>query len=347
MGCLQPFIHLCHGKFKQPVELLDDVKSPNCKVDTKVLIEVNKYNKQLLSCLNTYPCAMVLRHIDNMSDVSINSLCGLGLVRSLHCIISDLKSMLGFTELLTALLNNFTSLDEVVIVYNAIDDLLPNKMPVLVSCRRMKFVVNQFTSVFKCAYHFDRKLQSVHVKYLESDHMLKFTKDLSDIVVCNSNSLLDLCLSGVTVLKENCLLHETLAHCQSLVVLELSNTNNGSFSSVKAHELFSSLESLLKLEFLIVSDSINVFGEDMYALYNLLVQNLPKLKYCHLSFHCFVVYFSLLEDDKYEPIKELLHTLLSDKEPTADCHTVAFRWRSNQKLQVWLCHLRYNVKFKL
>jgi len=350
MRYVQPFINVCHGK--PPVEFLGDVVSPNLKTDMKVLLEVNKCNVELLSCLKTRPCAVMPKHVDNMSDVSINtinSLCGLGIVRSLQCIISDLKSELRCNELLTVLQKSSTSLDEVVIVYSAADELVPNKIPVLVSCRRLKFIVSQFTSVFKWAYNPDKKLQSFHVKCVESsaDHKLEFTQDISDIIIYNSNSLLDLCLSGVTVLKGDCLIRETLAHCHSLVVLELSNTNNGSLRSAKAHELFSSLESLLKLEFLIVSDSINVFGEDMYALYNLLVQYLPKLKHCHLSFHRFVVFFSLLEDKMYEPIQELLHTLLSNKEPTANCHTVAFRWRNNQNLQVWLCHLRYTVEFKL
>ena len=350
MKCMQPFINVCHGK--PPAEPLGDAVFPNLKTDMKVLVEVIKCNEELLSCLYTHPCAAMPRHVDNISDVSIDtisSLCGLGLVRSLHCIISDLKSVLRCNELLTVLQKNSTTLDEVVIVYSAADDLMPNKMPVLVSCQRLKFVVSQFTSVFKWAYNPDKKLLSFHIKCVESaaDHKLEFTKDISDIVIYNSNSLLDLSLSGVTVSKENCLLRETLAHCHSLVVLELSNTHNGSFSSAKAHNLFSSLEILLKLEFLIVSNSINVFGEDMYALYNLLVQYLPKLKYCHLSFHRFVVFLSLLEDKKYEPIQELLLTLLSNKKPTADCHTVAFRWRNNQNLQVWLCRLRYDVEFKL
>ena len=300
MGYLQPFINLCHGK--PPVELLGDVDKPN---DTKVLIELNKYCEQLFLCLDTHPCAVMPRHVDYTSDVSIvtiSSLCALGLIRSLHCVVSDLKSVLGFNELLTVLKKSSTKLDEVVIVCHATDDLLPSDMPLVASCRRLKFIVSQFTSVFKSAYHPSRKLQSFHVKYLECDHKLKFTNDLSDIIIYNSNSLLDLCLSGVTVLKENSLLQETLTCCQTLVVLELCNTNNGSFSSAKAHELFYSLECLLKLEFLIISDSINVFGEDMYVLYNLLVCYLPMLKHCHLSFHRLVVYFSLLDDKKYESI---------------------------------------------
>ena len=316
-----------------------------------MLIEVKKHCDNLISCLNTHPCAMMPRHFEYLSvdsSVVIKSMCAraLGHIRSLHCVFNDLISLQKFNDLLTMLQRNSNNLDEVVIVYHKTDDLLPGEIP-LVVCRRLKFIVNQFTSVFKCAYHPSRKLQSLHVQHAGSDHKLNFTKDLSDIVILNSSSLLDLRLSGVGVLKENTLLQETLMHCHTLVVLELHNTNNGCFRSAKAHELFSSLRGLLKLEFLVVSDTINVFGDDICELCHLLVGCLPKLKHFHLSFYQFIVYFTLLDDKKYEAIQALLHTILSDKEPTADCHTVAFKWRNNQSMLAWLSQLRYNANFKL
>ena len=315
-----------------------------------MLIEVKKHCDNLISCLNTHPCAMMPRHFEYLSvdsSVVIKSMCAraLGHIRSLHCVFNDLISLQKFNDLLTMLQKNSNNLDEVVIVYHKTDYLLLSEIP-LVVCRRLKFIVNQFTSVFKCAY-WPSILQSLHVQHAGSGHKLNFTKDLSDIVTLSSSSLLDLCLSGVGVLKENTLLKETLMHCQTLVVLELHNTNNGCFRSAKAHELFSSLRGLVKLEFLVVSDTINVFGDDICELCHLLVGCLPKLKHCHLSFYRFIVYFTLLNDKKYEAIQDLLHTILSDKEPTADCHTVAFKWRNNQSMLAWLSELRYDVNFKL
>ena len=152
---------------------------------------------------------------------------------------------------------------------------------------------------------------------------------------------------GVTVTKSNTLLQETFQRCRALVILTISNATDGSLNSVRLHEIFCSMKSLLSLECLHISDTINVFGEDLCALHDLLCQNLPKLKDFCLSFHVLIVYFMLLGDIKYEPIQELLCTLLSGKQPTLDCHTVAFRWRNNRMIHTWLVSLRSGVNFQL
>ena len=73
------------------------------------------------------------------------------------------------------------------------------------------------------------------------------------------------------------------------------------------------MQGLGSLELLSVSDSINVFGEDLYALHNLLYQGLPNLKECCLTFQQLIIYFTLLKDAKFESIQELLGILLSGR----------------------------------
>ena len=109
------------------------------------------------------------------------------------------------------------------------------------------------------------------------------------------------------------------------------------------------MQGLGSLECLSVSDSINVFGEDLYALHNLLYQGLPNLKECCLTFQQLIIYFTLLKDAKFESIQELLGVLLSGKQPSPDldCHTIAFKWRNNQTVHTWLDSLCCNVNFKL
>ena len=112
-------------------------------------------------------------------------------------------------------------------------------------------------------------------------------------------------------------------------------------------EIFCSMQGLVSLECLSVCDQVDVFGEDLCALHNLLHQGLPKLKKCQLSFQQLVVSFTLLKDPKFEPIQELLADLLSGKEPSPGCHTVAFKWECNQTVHDWLSSLCYSVDFCL
>lgn len=269
-------------------------------------------------------------------------------VTSLHCVLLNAKCVVEFTKIVTILQEKFSVLNEIIII-DLIDDEHSGtedcKIPVI-ACRRLKFVTEHFTNFFSCAYHPHRTLESLHIS-TATNSKLKFNSEISNTIQHNCVSLIDLNLSGVTVIKNDTLLQETFQKCHALVVLNINNTNNGTLSSAKLHEIFCSMQGLVNLECLSISETVNVFGEDLLALHNLLYRGLPKLKDFYLSFQRLVVYFTLLGDAKFKSIQELLCTLLSGKQPSPDCHTVAFRWRDNQTIQAWLTGLRCNVTFQL
>jgi len=356
MEYLQLFINLCDGKppVKQSANANRQVFSP----DTKVLVEVNKYCDQLFSCINTHPCAVIPRRVEYLSadsSIVINSLCALGNIRFLHCVIKDLKSVSEFDEMLTVLQEQHVVLDEIVVFHHTTDDLTYHGT-LGAQCRRLKFVVSHVTSLFSYAYHSPKKLQSLHINSTKYggvySHRVKVCKELSDIIKYNSESLVDLCLSEVTVLKNMSLLCETLQSCQQLVVLQLYITSEEDYRSLAGeenflspsglHKLLASLESVPNIEFLKISSPfMDIFGEDILALYNLLYRHLPQLRRCHLIFSVFVVHFSQLKGSSFEPLLDLLHSLLPpDKTSAFVSDTVAFKWST---LQTWISALRCGV----
>jgi len=355
MEYLQLFINLCDGK--PPVRRLTNTDRQVFSPNTKVLVEVNKYCDQLFSCINTHPCAVMPRRVEYLSadsSIVINSLCALGNIRSLHCVIKDLKSVSEFDEMLTVLLEQHIVLDEIIIFHHTTDDLTYHGT-LGAQCRRLRFVVSHVTSLFSYAHHSSRKLQSLHIKstkYGVYSHRVKVCKELSDIIKYNSESLVDLCLSEVTVLKNMSLLCETLQCCQQLVVLQLYITCDEDYRSLLCREnflshsglykLFASLESLLNIEFLKISSPyMHIYGEDMLALHNVLHRYLPQLRRCHLIFSLFVVHVSQLKESSYEPILDLMHILLPlEKRSSIASDTVAFKWSI---LQTWMSALRFGV----
>ena len=350
------FINLCHGD--PPVKHLADVDTQLFSPTMEVLIEVNKYCDQLLPCINTHPCAVMPRHVEYLSadsSVVINSLCALGNIRSVHCIIKDDKSVSEFDELLTVLQEQNHVLDEIVLFHHLRDFTFHEALGT--QSRRLKFVVKYFTGLFNCARHSSNKLESLHVNSVKFGRDLKFCKELSDIIKYNSKSLVDLCLTEVIVLKNMSLLCETIQTCQQLVILQLYITSEVDYSSLVRqglfysgqsylspsglHKLFACLESLPNIEFLKISSPfMEMFGEDILALYNLLHQYLPQLRRCYLIFYVFIARFSLLEDSKYGPILDLLQSLLPDKKPAVNSDAaVVVKW---SKLQPWMSALRYS-----
>ena len=302
----------------------------------------------MLSCFNTYPCAIQSSYVEliNETKTVIPLLQMFKKVTSLFCVFKSSKFIADFHEILTVLQQKFFYLNEFVVIdYTKDDDhsSVDFSMPVI-ACQRMHFTTYHFTKLFNCAYHPFGKLQSLHI---DAQDRLEFNSDISKIIVHNCNSLLDLRMSGVRVQRNNTLLQETFQKCHALVILSIRDANKRSLSSAKLHEIFYSIQGLLNLEYLDVSDTVNVYGEDLCALHDLLYKALPKLKDCCLSFERLVVYFTLLGDTKYEPIQELLDTLLSGKQPSPDCHTVAFGWKSNKIVHDWLAGLCCNVQFDL
>lgn len=147
------------------------------------------------------------------------------------------------------------------------------------------------------------------------------------------------------------MLQETFQNCQSLVTLNLF-TNNDSIpqeSRVRLLEIFSSMESLSNLEFFHLSGrTMGVYGEDIFALYKLLHQHLPKLKECYLScFFCLIVNTTIPEDKNCESIQKLWDTLLSVNRLSPDSPFVYFPWKGNYVLHNWLSALRCDVNFYL
>ena len=353
-----PLIKLCHG---QPLVLKVSDSSAKCKLDRatitneKIVILTNiscHPDHPILSCFGTSPCALQSRNVYLLNDnkAMMTLLQAFEKVTSLTC-ISTSDSVAEFAKLLTPLQEKFlTDLNEVY-VYSSGHYDCPNmelSMPI-VACRRIFFYTNHFMRHFECAYHPHRKLQSLHITAPDViQSKLEFNNDVSKIIVHNCNSLLDLQMSGVRVARnDTLLLLETFQKCHALVVLRISKANKGSLSSARLHEIFCSIQALHNLEYLDVSETVNVFAEDLCALHDLLFQGLPSLKDCCLSFSKLVVFFTSLGDMKYGTIQELLGTLLSGKQPSPHCHTVSFGWKSNKIIQEWLASLRCNVNFQL
>ena len=346
-----PLRKLCHGV---------PLRGASCDFDRvtvtneKILILLNTYctpDHPMLSCFNTSPCALQSRLVGliNETKTVIPSLLLFKNITSLHCTFDSSKFVADFAKILTVLQEKFSNLNEFIVTDLRSDEDHTNvdfDMPVA-TCRRMEFTTIYFTRLFNCAYHPLGKLQSLHIDAHDMWSKLEFNSEISKIIIHNCNSLLDLRMSGVRVPRNNSLLQETLQKCHALVVLSVRDANGGSLSCVRLHEIFYSIQGLLNLEYLDVSDSVNVFGEDLHVLHNLLYRNLPKLKDCCLSFSKLVIYFTLLGDTKYKSIQELLGTLLSGKQPSPDCHTVAFGWNGNQIVLDWLASLCCNVTFQL
>ena len=348
-----PLIKLCHG---QPLVEVSD-GSAKCKLDRttvtneKIVVLTNiscRPGHPILSCFGTSPCALQSRNVCLFNDNKA-LLQALEKFTSLtwQC-ISTSDSVAKFAELLTSLQEHFSVDLNEVFIYSSGSNDYPNmevSMPV-VACQRIIFSTNYFT---RCAYHPHRKLRSLHITAPDViQSKLEFNSDVSKIIIHNSNSLLDLQMSGVRVEKNNLLLLvETFQKCHTIVVLRIHDANKGSLSSARLYEIFCSLQTLHNLEYLDVSETVNVFAEDLCTLHNLLFQGLPNLKDCCLSFCKLVVFFTLLGDTKFGTIQELLGTLLSGKQPSPHCHTVSFGWKSNKIMLEWLAGLRRNVNFQL
>lgn len=349
LDTLQPLVNLCHGI--PPSEV--SVHLTNCDFDKstfvgkKISVKVGIYCDQILSCLNTFPCVLDPRHVEFLSTnitMAVHSLQMLENVTSLHCVLNNSTSLMEFTKLMTFIQEKISAINEFTIsdFTNDKHSIMDCSIPAI-TCRRMKIITSRFTSLFNCAYS---KLQSLHINAVTSNSRLKFDSELSKIINHNCKSLLDLQMSGVAVERSGCkLLQETFEKCDTLVVLKLNMANNGTLGSARLHEIFCSIQCLPNLEYLHVSDTINVFGEDLLALHKLLCQGMPKLKHCYLSFCRLVIYFTLMGDTRYQPIQELLAVLLCGKYPSPDCHTVAFGWRNNHVIYAWLAGLRCDVKF--
>lgn len=347
---------LCCGK--PPSEILDSLTSFDSDRSTstseKALIYLGVYNDHVLRCLSTSPCALIPKHFElnciltDAVDQVISSLQALENISSV-CFQTDSKSVAVCTKILRILQKKTPLLNEITIL-SLIDDHYSNEdlgMP-LITCRRIKLVTYGSLNIFfTCVY---AKLQSLHICVKDPTSFRfgqKLNSEISKIITHNCMSLIDLHMSGVSVTKNDMLLQETFKKCRALIVLNIKYLNDGTLASVRLHEIFHSMQGLCSLEYLHVTEDINVFEEDLRALHNLLYQALPKLTKCCLSFHRLIVYFTSLGNVKYKCIQELLSTLLSGKQPSPDCHTVAFRWRSNQIIHDWLTGLRSCVNFRL
>ena len=313
----------------------------------KVVTKVSENNNLLLSFCNTTPCALIsefiwLPYIN--ASLGINLLQALEYMTSLHFILTSSNCGAELARILTHLKEKGSVLNEISIMdcRNLNVDFIP-----AVPCRRIVIETGCCTSLFNCGYHPCRNLHSLHITS-KSNFKLNFDSEISKVIEHNCGSLLDLQMSGIKVAKNSVLLLQgTFQKCRALVILIIHNANDGTLASAKLHEVFCSIQGLVSLERLSVSDSVNVFGEDLCALYNLVYQGLPKLKECRLAFQQLIIYFTLLKDPKFEPIQELLAILLSGKQPSPDCHTVAFKWKNNQTVCTWLANLCCNVNFKL
>lgn len=339
-----PLRMVCHG-----IPMWEALRSDRVTVTSeKILILLNTYctpNHPMLSCFNTSPCALQSRYVVFINEIetAIPSLLLFKNITSLQC---SSKFVVNFAEVLKVLQKKFLNLNEFILTDDEKHSNVRFSVPAI-ACRRMDFTITRFTRLFNCAYHPLGKLQSLRINAHNQWSKLEFNSEIPKIIIHNCNSLLDLRMSGVMVLRDNSLLQETLQKCHALVVLSIRDANNGSLSCARLHEIFYSIQGLLNLEYLDVSDGVNVFGEDLRALHNLLYRSLPKLKDCCLSFSKLVIYFTLLGDTTYASIQELLGTLLSGKQPSPDCHTVAFGWNGNQIVLDWLAGLCCNVNFQL
>ena len=349
-----PLMNLCLGI--HPSEVVGDYFNPpdgeTCTANgEKVLIKLaGEHNCNLLSSfLNTSPCALTSEYIGlpisgNNDTVKTNVVQALENMTSLCFILHHTKDCGAvLAETLTCIKEKGSALDAITIQdCKCCKDLNMDINIPAVACHRIFLVTERF-GLFNCAYHPCRDLQSLYIR-----SNLKFDSEISKVIEHNCKSLLELKMSGVKVAKNSALLlQETFQKCHALVTLNIANLNDGTLASARLHEIFCSMQGLVSLECLSVFDPVNVFGEDLCALHNLLHQGLPKLKKCQLTFQRLVVSFTLLKDPKFESIQELLAILLSGKEPSPDCHTVAFKWEYNQRVHDWLSNLRCNVDFCL
>ena len=347
---LMPLMNLCFGT--HPSKLVNyhnnlPERLMTCTSSSeRVVIKVSENNNLLSSFCNTTPCALISEFIwlpYHDASVGMNVLQALDNMTSLHFILNcgaELSKTLTILKEKGSILNEITIMD----CRNLNLDFNITAIP----CHRIAIETGHFTSFFNCAYNPYGKLQSLHVSAKLNDSNLRFDSKISKVIEHNCESLLDLRLSGIKVANNRALLlQETFQKCHALVILNIHNSNDGTLASARLHDIFFSMQSLVSLECLNVSDPTNVFGKDLYALRNLLYQGLPNLKECCLTFHQLIMYFTLLEYPKYEPIQELLAALLSGKQPSPDCHTVAFKWRNNQTVHAWLTSLCCNVNFNL
>ena len=307
----------------------------------KILILVNLYcgpSGPLLSYFNTSPCAIQSTHVKlcDYNKTVINSLKAFENITSLWCDVTSSKSVVEFAEFVAAFQKRFTILDEVLLIDHDHSNVHTSIPPV--ACRRMRILTYNFTSLFNCAYQPFGKLQSLHINAPNvSKSKLEFNNEISKIIVHNCNSLLELDMSGVRVARNNTLLQETFQKCHALVILSI---RDGSKGSARLSDIFYSIQSLLNLKYLDVTELVDVYGEDLCALHDLLCKALPKLKYCQLSFRGLALYLTLLGDTKYESIQKLLRSLLPPS--SYDEHVIR---RGFKAVDDWLAGLRCDVKF--
>ena len=293
-------MNLCFGT--QPSELVyyhNNLPEMTCTSSSEnVVIKVSENNNLLSSFCNTTPCAVISEFIwlpYHDASVGLNVLQALQNMTSLHFILTSSSCGAEFSKILISLKEKGSILNEVTIMdfRNLNLDFVVPAVP----CRRIAIETGHFTGLFNCTYHPYGESQSLHVSVKLNNSNLRFDSKMSKVIKHNCKSLLDLRLSGVKVANNSVLLlQETFQKCHALVILKIHNSNDATLASARLHEMFCSIQGLVSLERLSVSDSINVFGEDLYALRNLLYQGLPNLKVYCLTFQQLNIYFTLLED---------------------------------------------------
>ena len=340
---LAPLKNLCLGV--HPSDPVGDYHDPpervtTCTGNEKVLIKVSESWVMLALFLNTSPCSLISNRISlpcNNVSVDLTVLEALETMTSLDFTLESSSCGPELAKIFTHLKEKGSSFDAITISGHR--DLIIDFSIPPVPCRRI--VLNtSCSSLFDCA--------CCHLQSLGIKSGLKFDGKVSKIIEYNCESLLDLQIDYVKMAKNSVLLlQETFQKCHALVVLFIHNinANDKALAYARLHEIFCSIQCLVSLEHLSVSDSAKVFGEDLCALHNLLYQGVPKLTKCELSFPYVVIRFRQLKDPKFKSIQELLVTLLSGKKPYP--YDEEFIWENNQTVHTWLVNLRCNVNFKL
>ena len=197
-----------------------------------------------------------------------------------------------------------------------------------VACQRLCITTDVFTRLFNCAYHPFGKLQSLHITCCEHPtSKLEFNSEISKLILHNCDSLLDLQMSGVSVLTNISLLQETFQKCHALVVLSIKDAINDGL-----HEIFHSIQGLLNLKYFDVTSYV-MRGEDLFALHDLLYQGVPELRDCCLTFCQLDFTFRFPAKTEYKPIHKMLDDFLSTEK--------------SKVVHDWLTGIRSNVNFQL
>ena len=371
---LQPFMNLCLGV--HPLDQANDYHDPPERVTTctgnneKVLIKVSNSWETLAPFINTSPCALISNMIqlpcDNVS-VDISVLQALETMISLHFLLTSSNCGAELARIFTYFKEKGSFLNEITIMDGG--NLKENFHFPPLPCRGKEKDSSHDTTVMdEGILNMDFSIPSVpchkicldtgcsslfdcaccHVQSLVIGSSPRFDSKVSKIIEYNCESLLDLQINHVEVAKNSVLLlQKTLHKCHALVELTIYDINANTLATARLHEIFSSIQGLVTLEHLSVSDSATMFGEDLCALYSLLYQGVPKLTKCELSFRSLVIRFRQLKDPKFKSIQELLAALLSSREEYINDDTEEFAWNKNQTVHTWLANRCCNVNFQL